>query len=425
LSRRGLVVALLGTAALVAGACRKRAVATSATGGCDETIKLPPGFCATVFAESAGPVRHIAVRSNGDVFVGVLDQRRLAGGVLAFRDTNKDGHADVMEKFGDAGVHGLALSGDSALYASTASAVLRFHLTDSLMPHKRVDTVVAGLAARPTPAHSLAVDLRGNLIVNVGALTDGCVANDAPETPAKDPCPELQTTGGIWSFKPERPNQTIADGSRIATGLHNAVALAVNPADTTIYAVSHGRDGLHDAWPSVYSDVDAATAAWEELIRITTVRADFGWPYCYYNGLKIARYVAPEYGGDKQRTDRCERMIQPLFAFPAHWAPMSMLFYTGTMFPASYKSGVFVAFHGSAKRSPLPEEGYEVAFVRFDQDDYAVEQTPFATGFAGGITSPQGAEHRVVGLAQGPDGALYVTDDKGGRIWRITYSVRR
>jgi glucose/arabinose dehydrogenase len=418
------LVALAAVAAITAAACRRRNAATSAAGGCDAAIKVPPGFCATVFAESAGPVRHIVVRSNGDVFVAVLDQRRIPGGVLAFRDTNKDGHADVEAKFGDAGVHGLVLSGDSVLYASTASAVLRFRLTDSLAPHKRVDTVVAGLAARPTPAHSLAIDLRGNLIVNVPAATDGCVPNDQPQTPGKDPCPELATSGGIWSFKTDRTNQTVADGSRIATGLHNAMALAVNPADTTIYAVSHGRDGLHDAWPGVYSDVDAATAAWEAMIRITTVRADFGWPYCYYNGLKLARFVAPEYGGDKQRTDRCDRMIQPLFAFPAHWAPMSMLFYTGKMFPASYKSGAFVAFHGSAKRSPLPEEGYEIAFVRF-KDDYAVEQTPFATGFAGGMTSAPGAEHRAVGLAQGPDGALYVTDDKGGRIWRITYSVRR
>ena len=414
---------MLAVGVLTAGACRRHSVTVSASGGCDTTIKLPAGFCATVFAESAGPVRHVAVRSNADVFVGVLDQRRQPGGVLAFRDTNKDGHADVEEKFGDAGVHGVVLSGDSVLYASTASAVLRFHLTDSLIPHKRVDTVVAGLAARPIPAHSLAIDLRGNLIVNVGALSDGCVPNDQPQTPGKDPCPDLAASGGIWSFRPERPNQTIAEGTRIATGLYNAMALAVNPGDTTIYAVSHGRDGLHDAWPSIYSDVDAATAASEEMIRVTTVRADFGWPYCYYNNLKLTRYVAPEYGGDKQRTDRCDRMIQPLIAFPAHWAPMSMLFYTGKMFPASYKAGAFVAFHGSAKRSPLPEEGYEIAFVRL-KDGYATDYVPFATGFAGGILSPQGAEHRAVGMAQGPDGALYVTDDKGGRIWRITYAAQ-
>ena len=421
---RRVVLGLFALAVTSVSACGRKSAATSASGGCDDAIKLPAGFCALVFAESAGPVRHIVVRSNGDVLVGLLDQRRLPGGVLAFRDTNKDGHADLAEKFGDSGVHGLVLSGDTVLYASNASTVLRFRLTDSLMPHKRIDTVVTGLAARPIPSHSLAIDLRGNLIVNVGALTNGCVPNDEPGKAAKDPCPELQSSGGIWSFKTDRMNQTIADGTRIAAGLHNAMALAVNAADTTVYAVSHGRDGLHDAWPSVYSDVDAASAAWEEMVRLQSYRADYGWPYCYYNGLKEARYVAPEYGGDKQRTDRCDRMIQPLIAFPAHWAPMSLLFYTGKMFPPSYKNGAFVAFHGSAHRAPLPEEGYEVEFVQF-KDGYAAEYTPFATGFAGEMSSPQGASHRPVGLAQGPDGAVYLSDDKGGRIWKITYSAPR
>jgi glucose/arabinose dehydrogenase len=160
------------------------------------------------------------------------------------------------------------------------------------------------------------------------------------------------------------------------------------------------------------------------MIRIATARADFGWPYCYYDYLKQSRVVAPEYGGDKQQTGRCERTIQPLIAFPAHWAPMSMLFYTGTMFPAAYRTGVFIAFHGSAYRAPLPEDGYHVVFLNFTRDNLAGSDTIFATGFAGGITSPEGAAHRPVGLAQGPDGALYLSDDKGGRIWRITYSAK-
>jgi glucose/arabinose dehydrogenase len=100
---------------------------------------------------------------------------------------------------------------------------------------------------------------------------------------------------------------------------------------------------------------------------------------------------------------------------------MSMLFYSGTMFPAKYRTGAFVAFHGSAYRAPLPQEGYNVIFVPFKDalpfGDYEI----FADGFAGGMLSPEGALHRPVGLAVGPDGALYVSDDKGGRIWKITY----
>ena len=400
----------------------KKSSATSATGGCDETLKLPDGFCATVFAESAGPVRELVVRKNGDVIAGVLDQRRQPGGVLMLRDVDHDGHADAETRFGDAGVHGVALAEDSVLYASTASAVIRYRIADTLGPRKRVDTVVAGLATRPVPSHTLAIDTRGNLIVNIGATTNGCVPNDAPNTPGRDPCGELETTGGIWSFKTDKANQRIEDGTRIATGLHNAVALTVNPRDSMVYAVSHGRDALHDAWPSLYSEEDNAVAASEEMIRIATVRADFGWPYCYYDYNKGERLLAPEYGGDKERTDRCDRQIQPLIAFPAHWSPMSLVFYTGKMFPASYQGGAFIAFHGSAFLAPLPQEGYHVVFLKF-KDGIAADYTVFATGFDGGMTSPEAAAHRPMGLALGPDGALYLSDDKGGRIWKITYAA--
>src|SRR5262249_55236224 len=118
---------------------------------------------------------------------------------------------------------------------------------------------------------------------------------------------------------------------------------------------------------------------------------------------------------------RCGRMIQPLFAFPAHWAPMAMLFYTGARFPATYRDGAFVAFHGSAFRSPLPQEGYAVVFVPFRESLPRVDYAEFARGFAGQMANPEGAQHRPAGLAQGKDGALYVSDDKGGRIWRIVY----
>jgi glucose/arabinose dehydrogenase len=320
-------------------------------------------------------------------------------------------------------VHGVALAEDSILYTSTSSAVIRYRLADTLGPRKRVDTLITGLAVRPIPSHTLAIDVRGNLIVNIGATTNGCVPNDAPNTPARDPCPELATAGGIWSFKTDKTNQRVEDGTRIATGLHNAVALTVNPGDSMVYAVSHDRDGLHDLWPSLYSEEENAVAAAEEMIRIATVRADFGWPYCYYDFYKGERVLAPEYGGDKERTDRCDRQIQPLIAFPAHWSPMSVLFYTGKMFPASYQQGAFIAFHGSAFRAPLAQEGYHVIFLKF-KDGMAADYSEFATGFDGGITSPEGAAHRPVGLAIGPDGALYVSDDKGGRIWKITYAPR-
>lgn len=408
--------------ALVALAAACGGQAASAR-GCDPSITLPPGFCARVFADSAGPGRHLVVRRNGDVIVGVLGQRRMPGAVVVLRDADRDGRADTAQRFGEtgAGVHGVALWGDSTLYVSTASDVRRYRLTDSLLPNRKMDTIVLELAQRPVPSHSLALDPRGNLIVNIGALSNACAAPEAPGAPGRDPCPDLVATAGIWRFRTDRVNQHVLDGTRIATGLHNAVALAVNPADTMIYAVSHGRDGLHTLWPSLYSDEESATLAAEEMIRVATPRADFGWPYCYYDYLKQVRVLAPEYGGDKTQVGRCDRLIQPLLTFPAHWSPMALLFYTGRMFPARYRGGAFIAFHGSAFRAPLAEDGYQVVFLQF-RDGLPGDYTVFASGFAGPTVTPAGARHRPAGLAQGPDGALYLSDDQGGRIWRITYT---
>ncbi len=387
---------------------------------CDASIKLPPKFCALIFADTVGPAREIAVRSNGDVFVGVVDQRHVPGGVVALRDRKHDGHADTLERFGETGVHGVVLQSDSTLIASTSDQILRYHLTGTLGLRGHVDTIISGLAERPIPSHTLAIDFRGNLLVNVGAASNGCAKDTAVAATGQSPCPELDASGGIWSFKLDHTHQTIASGTRIATGLHNAVALGVRPSDSSVIAVSHGRDGLHEGWPAFYTEADAAEAASEELVRVASSHADFGWPYCYYDYLKDERKLAPEYGGDGRITTRCDHLIQPLLVFPAHWSPMSILFYTGTMFPADYRGGAFIAFHGSAYRRPMPEEGYQVVFLHF-KDGQATSYSTFASGFAGDVPTPTGATHRPVGLAQGPDGAVYLTDDKGGRIWKIVY----
>jgi glucose/arabinose dehydrogenase len=135
--------------------------------------------------------------------------------------------------------------------------------------------------------------------------------------------------------------------------------------------------------------------------------------------------LAPEYGGDNAKRAAPGRYPDPLVAFPAHWAPMQMAFYTGTAFPEKYRGGAFVAFHGSWNRAPRPQKGYNVAFVPFDEQGmprgaYEV----FANGFAGApeIASPRDARYRPCGLAVGPKGSLYVADSKRGRVWRIVYA---
>lgn len=419
-----LVASLVALPGVVACHATQSATATASV-GCDPELRLPAGFCATIVADSVGPARDIAVRSNGDLFVALVKARHEAGGIMALRARGA-GDADSVVRFGSEPMHGLVLADDSTLYASSATRIYRYHFAKGeLEPRKRVDTMVVGLSDSPIPSHTLAIDVRGNLIVNIGAPSNACqTASGVPGSPGRDPCPELETSAGLWSFRTDKTNQHLTEGTRIATGLRNALALAVNRSDSMVYAVSQGRDSLHELWPSRYDVLAGATRAGEEMIRVASDHADFGWPYCYYDVVENLRLLAPEYGGDGSQQGRCARLIQPLFAFPAHWAPMAMLFYSGTQFPAKYREGVFVSFHGSALRSPLREEGYDIVFLPFKASLPVADVDSFADGFAGGIVSPSGALHRPVGLAQGADGSLYVSDDKGGRIWKIRYRPR-
>ena len=114
-------------------------------------------------------------------------------------------------------------------------------------------------------------------------------------------------------------------------------------------------------------------------------------------------------------------MTPPIGAFPGHWAPNDLLFYTGTQFPEKYRGGAFIAFHGSWNRDPEPQGGYSVVFARMVDARPAKDFEVFADGFAGETKQPRGATYRPTGLAQSPDGALYISDDVKGRIWKVMY----
>jgi cytochrome c553 len=150
---------------------------------------------------------------------------------------------------------------------------------------------------------------------------------------------------------------------------------------------------------------------------------DYGWPECYYDSFQGKLVLAPEYGGDGGHTaGACASKIGPVAAFPAHWAPNAMVFYDQKQFPARYRNGVFIAFHGSWDRAPYKQSGYNVVFQSLAGNRSAGGCEVFADGFAGAVTSPEGATYRPSGVAVGPDGSLYVSDDIKGRIYKITYT---
>ena len=392
-------------------------------------LTLPAGFCATIFADSIGSARHLVVAQNGDVFVALQQARpnsAVAGipaGVAALRDSNRDGVADVRQRFGSAGNTGIALHGDF-LYADVGTAIIRYRkpageLTSTGTP----DTVVKGMPYTPGHrARNFVIASDGSLYVNIGSQTNACQERDRQAgSRGIDPCTELERRAGIWRFDANRLGQEFTPSARFATGIRNATGLAINPGDGTLYAASHGRDNLSSNWPALFTEQQNAELPAEELLHVRS-GDDFGWPYCYWDGQKRMRVLAPEYGGDGSTVGLCASKKGNVSAMPAHWAPNALMFYTRSMFPAKYRGGAFIAFHGSWNRAPLPQGGYNVVFVPFVNNASNGVWEVFATGFVPPNVQPSTAPHRPSGVAQGPDGALFVTDDVGGRVWRITYN---
>ena len=393
--------------------------------GCSAGLELPDGFCATLFATGVNGARHIVVAPNGDVFVNTESRGRVdtKGGIVAFRDTNRDGKADLQQRFGSGGGTGIALDGNM-LYATSGSSIVRFRLASgTLNPVGKVDTIITGLPMSGSH-HSHNFVLQGRtLYVNIGSATNACQQLDRQAaSPGKNPCTELNTRAGIWEFDANRVGQRPGDGRRFASGLRNSVAFTRNPLDGFLWAVVHGRDQLHDNWPNLFTAEKSAENPGEELVRVDR-GADYGWPYCYYDVDRRTLVLAPEYGGDGRQIGQCSRKTQPLMTFPGHWAPDGLVFYSGSQFPARYRGGAFIAFHGSWNRAPLPQAGFRVVFAPFRFDRPTGSFETFANGF-NPTPDPGRAQpgtRRPTGLAQAPDGSLFVTDDTGGTIWRITY----
>jgi glucose/arabinose dehydrogenase/mono/diheme cytochrome c family protein len=433
-------VVMLGALWVVsASASAQSSSAQAANPACpqnDSGLKLPPGFCATVFADGVGHARHLVVAPNGVVYVNTWSGRYYgndaphAGGFLvALQDTTGTGKANVNQRFGEtvqsggAGGTGIGLY-KGALFAEINDKIVRYTLpAGSIVPQGSAATIVSGLPlGGDHPMHPFAIDADGSLYIDVATATNACQGqNRTPKSPGIDPCTELQTRGGIWRYDANKTNQTFSPAERFATGIRNAEGFAIDAANR-IFVTQHGRDQLHTNWPEVYKQPEEeATQPAEELLLLKR-GGDYGWPECYYDAIQKKLVLAPEYGGDGgKKVGPCAAKGAPIAAFPAHWAPNAMARYDKQQFPARYHDGVFIAFHGSWNRAPYSQGGYNVVFQALTGDHASGQCEIFADGFAGAVKSPDQAAHRPSGLAVGPDGSLYVSDDVRGRIYRIVY----
>ncbi len=352
--------------------------------------KVPAGFSIAPFA--AGPklghVRWLTVAPNGDVFLS----EQGPGRVTLLRDADGDGKAELITTFatGFTKPHGMAVH-DGALYVADTRAIWK-------LPYREGDTAFKGQPIRVTTATNLraegwhltreiAFDGRGNLYVGIGARKD--VEEDDPE--------------------PDATIQMVAaDGSMstFASGLRNVAGMAVNPVTGELWGAANERDGLGAQLPPDF------------LARIG--KGDFfGWPYAW-----SGPHPDPTFGA--KRPDRVQQTRVPEVLFEAHSAPLGLVFYNGTQFPAEYRGDAFVAFHGSGPYEKA--NGYKVVRAHFENGKATGGYEDFVTGFSDpGKPNPKGMLAPRIwgtpcGLAVGKDGSLLIADDKGKTVWRVTAS---
>ncbi|MFH6603456.1 PQQ-dependent sugar dehydrogenase [Maribacter algicola] len=391
-------------------------------------LYFPDGFEAIVVADSIGAARHLAIRDNGDIYVKLRTETGRNGN-MALRDTTGDGRADIFERWGDYpndGNFGTEMRiHNGYLYFSSEQVVYRQELTPGQLVPKGIPEIIVTdqFPKRWHNAKCLAFDNKGNMYVTFSAPTNACEDQNSQPGNVKGmhPCPLRSELGSIWKFDENKLGQFQADGEMFATGIRSVVGISWNDEDNSLYAVQHGRDYLHNHAPHFYSKWEQAVLPAEEFMKIEK-GDDFGWPYTYYDHFKKKKMLAPEYGGDGKK--EAKEYKDPLMGLPAHWAPNDLLFYKGDQFPERYKKGAFIAFHGSTNRAPYPQAGYIVAFVPFNDGKPTGEWEVFADGFTGKDTLNimQDAKYRPMGLAEGPDGSLYISESKQGKIWRVRYT---
>jgi len=396
---------------------------------------LSPGFCATVIADDLGHVRHMALGPDGTIYANTwsgayyVGQPSPPGGFLVAIKPNGSGPAAVT-RFGQTPADGVAGGTGVAVYKGYVYAEVNDKIVRYALPKggdvpegKTPEVVLSGMPLGGNhPMHPFVIDAKGQIFVDMGTATNACQGEAGDRKPGVmglSPCTELETRGGTWKYDANKLGQTFSPKERYATGIRNGEGFAFDAAGR-LFVTQHGRDQLPALWPKLYPDLKHATELPSEELLLLTPGGDYGWPTCYHDPFQKKLVLAPEYGGDGGKAvGVCAQKIEPVAAYPAHWAPNDLAIYTAKAFPGPFQGGAFIAFHGSWNRAPEPQAGYNIVFQPLANGKASGDYIVFADGFTGG--DPAKPLHRPTGLLAAPDGALYIADDVKGRIWKVTY----
>lgn len=409
-------------------------------------FSLPPGFRASLFHQGVEDQRAMAMSSSGVLYVIRQDRGWFGQGIVALADEDGDGVADREARFAGFGGSGIETRIDEAgrewLYASNKTEVFRWPLeAGDLAPSARRERIVHGFPDNGIehPWKPMTFDDAGNMYVMVGAPSNACMEQRRTRgSPGQEPCPQLERQAAIWKFDADTRDQHQLDGERWATGVRNMLQIAWSDEHQGVAGASHGRDFLNRYFPDLFTRRDDAELPSEQF-HLIGEGEDLGWPYTYYDHEAGERRWNPEYepvnlanrGRNQARGYR-----HPTYGFPGHWAPFGTGFYTYSgegAFPDAWRRGAFVVFKGGWGRNVHPPQaGYRVSFVPLAQGELADDPVVFAGGFEGPRPDDYPADqpfpagrydgaHAPMFLAFGPDGAMYLNDQRQLKIWRITY----
>jgi glucose/arabinose dehydrogenase len=353
-------------------------------------LRVPDGFRIEVFAQDLEEPRGMTVGPDGALYVA----EREVGRVSVLRDTNGDGRADERRAVLTGareqlrGVHDLVVHGEH-MYLVTETELLRARLQPNgdLGEAEHLQDIPAG---GQHPNRTLGISPDGTLFLSIGSTCNACVE------PMED------------HAAMHRVSADGRDREIYAEGLRNTIGFAWHPTTGHFWGLDHNSDGRGDNWPP------------EELNRIVEGR-HYGWPFC--GGERQPDHQVPADPTDPRpmtKQEFCATTEPPALTYTAHAAPMQMIFYTGDQFPAEYRHDALVTMRGSWNRNP--PTGYEVVRIRFDAAGNPTRMESFASGWLlDGGTAHFG---RLMGLAQGADGSVYIGDDTNGVIYRVVYGGR-